>query len=177
MQNVEAREKERQMMRERVERERVEREKKDAENERRAAEKVKERELAAQKESEHFEKDNAENLRAAKDKLDKCKKETKHFAGLVKSLGIENGNERETLKKLKTVGKEMMRLLVKIDGVTNIDANLKNKRKNIVPALNSLMDLNDLNIASIEKKLTSSNPLHWRWAQRPLACLVSAWGA
>ena len=156
MQNVEARERQ---MRERVERERVEREKKDAENERRAAEKVKERELAAQKESEHFEKDNAENLRAAKDKLDKCKKETKHFAGLVKSLGIENGNERETLKKLKTVGEEMMRLLVKIDGVTNIDANLKNKRKNIVTALNSLMDLNDLNIASIEKKLTSSNPL------------------
>ena len=68
MQNVEARERQ---MRERVERERVEREKKDAENERRAAEKVKERELAAQKESEHFEKDNAENLRAAKDKLDK----------------------------------------------------------------------------------------------------------
>ena len=149
MQNVEARERQ---MRERVERERVEREKKDAENERRAAEKVKERELAAQKESEHFEKDNAENLRAAKDKLDKCKKETKHFAGLVKSLGIENGNERETLKKLKTVGEEMMRLLVKIDGVTNIIANLKNKRKNIVTALNSLMDLNDLNIASIQKK-------------------------
>ena len=98
MQNVEAREKERQM-RERMERERVEREKKDAENERGAAEKVKERELAAQKESEHFEK---ENLRAAKDKLDNCKKETKHFAGLVKSLGIENGNERETLKTTLT---------------------------------------------------------------------------
>ena len=170
MQNVEARERQ---MRERVERERVEREKKDAENERGAAEKVKERELAAQKESEHFEKDNAENLRAAKDRLDKCKKETKHFAGLVKSLGIENGNERETLKKLKTVGEEMMRLLVKIDGVTNIDANLKNKRKNIVTALNSLTDLNALN--SIEKNLHLQ--IHWRWVQRPLACLVSAWGA
>ena len=72
---------------------------------------------------------------------------------VVKSLGMDTGNKRETLGEAKIVGEEMMNLIKNVDGIQNISDHLKKRSKNIVTALNSLMDLNDLNIAKLERNL------------------------
>ena len=94
-----------------------------------------------------------ETSEANKDKIAKAKQQTKKFEVVVKSLGRDKGNKRETLREAKMIGEEMMGLIENVDGLQNISDNLKKKRKNIVTALNSLMDLNDLNIAKLERNL------------------------
>ena len=106
-----------------------------------------------EQERKEREKNDLETSEANKDKIAKAKQQTKKFEVVVKSLGRDKGNKRETLREAKMIGEEMMGLIENVDGLQNISDNLKKKRKNIVTALNSLMDLNDLNIAKLERNL------------------------
>ena len=106
-----------------------------------------------EQEQKEKEKNDFKTSEANKDKIAKAKEETKKFEVVVKSLGMDTGSKRKTLREAKIIGEEMMGLIENVDGLQNISDNLKKKRKNIVTALNSLMDLNDLNIAKLERNL------------------------
>ena len=107
-----------------------------------------------EQEQKEREKNDFNTTEANKDKMAKAKEETKKFEGVVKSLGMKEGNTSETLREAKILGEDMMGLIETVDGIQNISDQMKKKRKKIVTALNSLMDLNDLNIAKLERDLT-----------------------
>ena len=105
------------------------------------------------KEQERSEKEKNTASEVNEDEIAKAKAETRKFEVLVKSLGMDEGDKRKKLREAKIIGEEMMGLIENVDGIKNISDCLKKKRKNIVTALNSLMDLNDLNIAKLEQNL------------------------
>ena len=144
------------MQEEEKQKKRAELEKREKERERRELEN-KEKEKIERKKKEQEQKEREKNdfktSEANKDKIANAKEATKKFAMVVKSLGTDTGNKRETLREAKIIGEEMMGLIENVDDIQNISDHLKKKRKNIVTALNSLMDLNDLNIAKLERNL------------------------
>ena len=153
---------------ERVQQEEEQREKAELEDRQKEKErselenKEKEQVERKQKEKEQIErgkkgKNNFKTTEANKDKIAKAKEETRKFEEVVKSLGMGLGNKRETLRNAKIVGEEMMGLIETVDGIQNISDHMKMKKKKIVTALNSLMDLNDLNIAKLERDLTGES--------------------
>ena len=58
---------------------------------------------------------------------------------------MKEGNTSETLREAKILGEDMMGLIETVDGIQNISDQMKK---------NSLMNLNDLNIAKLERDLT-----------------------
>ena len=60
----------------------------------------------------------------------------------------------ELLKKAKTVGEEMVQLLIRdLDPLTDLEGQQREKKKEIINALNIAMDLNDLYITDFEAQL------------------------
>ena len=62
-----------------------------------------------------------------KEMLAAAKKETKKFEEMIRSFQLNGGNEE--LKKIKTIGLEMLRLLERIDCIENVRGDLKKKKE------------------------------------------------
>ena len=88
------------------------------------------------------------------DILADTKKKTKKFEETVRAFKQDGGNEKEELKRMKSTGLEMLRLLERMDAMQNVRKNLREKRKQIVTTLNLVMDLNEANIELLEKELS-----------------------
>ena len=88
------------------------------------------------------------------DILADTKKKTKKFEETVRAFKQDGGNEKEELKRMKSTGLEMLRLLERMDAMQNVRKNLREKRKQIVTTLNLVMDLNGANIEMLEKELS-----------------------
>ena len=89
------------------------------------------------------------------DILADSKKKTKRFEETVRSFKKNGGNEKEELKRMKSNGLEMLRLLERMDAMENVREDMRQKRKKVVATLNLVMDLNEANIQLLEKELST----------------------
>ena len=89
-----------------------------------------------------------------KDIIADTKRKTKKFEEMVRSFQQNSANENEELKKMKTSGLEMLRLLERLDSMQNVREDLRKKKKDLVTTLNLIMDLNEVNIELLERKLS-----------------------
>ena len=79
------------------------------------------------KEQERNEKNKASEVN--EDEIAKAKAETRKFEVLVKSLGMDEGDKRKTLREAKIIGEEMMGLIENVDVIQNISDRLAYKEE------------------------------------------------
>ena len=104
-----------------------------------------------EKENEYIEEETfCQNIN---EKLEEAIEETRRLGEMVTNLDTEEVTD-ELLKKAKKVGEEMVQLLIRdLDPLTDIEGQQREKKKDIIKALNLAMDLNDLYIKDFETQL------------------------
>ena len=108
-----------------------------------------------QKEEEEQERETVEETcsQSIDVKLEEAIKQARRLGQIVTNLDTEEVTD-ELLKKAKTVGEEMVQLLIRdLDPLTDLEGQQREKKKEIINALNIAMDLNDLYITDFEAQL------------------------
>ena len=108
-----------------------------------------------QKEEEEQERETVEETcsQSIDVKLEEAIKQARRLGQIVTNLDTEEVTD-ELLKKAKTVGEEMVQLLIRdLDPLTDLEGQQREKKKAIINALNIAMDLNDLYITDFEAQL------------------------